>query len=89
MSLYNKIIKRSLNYLTQAGDPDYILADEASLSAVGSRGVCGICVDSSGNVYVSDSLRHIIIKISSAGNVYLYAGKAGERGNNGRNTVSL
>jgi len=39
-------------------------------------------MDNSGNMYVTDSLRHVIFKILTNGEVILWAGKLGEESNN-------
>ena len=51
---------------------------EKSVESVG-----GICVDNSGNVYVSDDTQHVILRISESGQIGWVAGLAGTAGNNG------
>jgi hypothetical protein len=78
----NKILK----FLLSTRDSSLFL-DEAALSAVGCEGVNGICTDYSGNIYVSDSLKHAIFKVTESGKISLFAGQVGVFGNNGSNTV--
>jgi sugar lactone lactonase YvrE len=47
----------------------------------------GIAVDPSGDIYCSDPIYHIILKILPSGKVIVWAGKTGESGNNGNNRV--
>jgi sugar lactone lactonase YvrE len=49
--------------------------------------VAGICVDNSGNIFVSDPIQNVIFKISQSGEYYIYAGQLNVRGNNGNNRV--
>lgn len=52
----------------------------------GSVSVSGACVDYSGNIYVSDLDRHIILKIEEGGKLSILAGKANVSGDNGTQT---
>ena len=45
--------------------------------------VGGVCVDYSGNIYVSDAAEHVIYKIAEGGLISTLAGEAGTSGNNG------
>ena len=51
--------------------------------ALDSVSVGGICTDKSGNIFVSDSERHTILKISEGGQVSILAGTDGTSGANG------
>jgi len=66
-----------------------LLAGKNQLFAERSAAITGICVDGSGNVYVSDPIQHIILKITPAGQVRVYAGKSGVAGNNANNRVTV
>jgi serine/threonine protein kinase, bacterial len=56
---------------------DLMLA-EKDIQSVG-----GMCVDNSGNIYVSDDVQHIVLKVTEGGKISVLAGKAGVSGNNG------
>jgi hypothetical protein len=75
----NKLIKHLLGYGI-AGNDGAVAATQAALTAVGSTAVVGVCTDWSGNVYLSDANEHIIIKVTEAGVVTVFAGKAGTSG---------
>src|SRR3989337_1329522 len=64
----------------EAGNGGNIVANEAKLLALGSTAVVGICTDWSGNVYVSDATKHVILKISESGYAQVFAGIAGVSG---------
>lgn len=59
-----------------------------ALLAKGSTAVGGICVDWSGNIYVTDPAQHCIYKIAESGWITTLAGLAGTSGNNGVTTVA-
>jgi hypothetical protein len=65
-----------------------IFSGVIQLSLKGSTGLAGVCTDNSGNLYVTDALRHIVLKITESGNIYVVAGLSGTSGNNGGNTVA-
>jgi hypothetical protein len=75
----NKLIKHLLGYGI-AGNDGAVAATQAALTAVGSTAVVGVCTDWSGNTYLSDANEHIIIKVTEAGVVTVFAGKAGTSG---------
>lgn len=54
---------------------------EFSDTATPFRHRFGLVVDASGNVYVSDPFQHVVYRISSSGQLTLFAGKPGEAGN--------
>lgn len=49
----------------------------------GSTAVSGVCTDNSGNIYVADSARHVILRIDEGGRISTLAGLAGTAGRNG------
>ena len=59
-----------------------VLSGPYMLWAHGSSSVYGIALDDSENIFVSDSSRNIILKITSNGQTILWAGKAGQGGTN-------
>jgi len=69
--------------LTDAEIAAKLEAGPNQLTAKGSVSVSGVCVDNSGNIYVSDLDRHTILKIDEGGRVSLYAGEDGTSGDNG------
>ena len=69
------------------GNNGKILVGERQLFDRKSGDLGGICIDSSGNIYVADPIYDIILKISPNGSVVVWAGKTGEKGNNGNNRV--
>ncbi|RLA42490.1 MAG: hypothetical protein DRR06_14325 [Gammaproteobacteria bacterium] len=58
------------------------------LNLIGSTGLAGVCTDNSGNIYTTDALQHIVLKITESGNIIIIAGLAGTSGNNAGNTVT-
>jgi len=52
------------------------------LAARSVQRVGGLCVDKSGNIYVSDEDQHIVLKVNGSGEVNTLAGVAGSSGNN-------
>ncbi len=65
-----------------------VIAGSAYLGTKGSTNIGGVCVDNSGNIYVSDVSKHIILKISEGGQVKTVAGLANTSGRNGTTTVA-
>ena len=57
--------------------------NQLSSGALDSVSVGGICTDKSGNLYVSDSERHTILKVTEGGAVSILAGIDGTSGING------
>lgn len=53
------------------------------LTAAGSVSVGGVCCDQSGNIYVSDVDRHVILRIREGGQVAILAGLSNTSGING------
>ena len=76
----NKLLKHLLSYGSVAGNGGLIVADAAALLAYGSTTVRGVCTDWSGNVYLTDEVTHIIVKVTEGGQVSLFAGIAGVPG---------
>jgi len=75
----NRLIKHLLGY-DSAGNSGYVVADEVSLAVLESIAVVGVCTDWSGNVYLSDAEKHIILKVTEGGIIQLLAGEAGISG---------
>jgi sugar lactone lactonase YvrE len=69
--------------LTDAEIATKLEAGPVGLNAKGSVSVSGVCVDYSGNIYVSDLDNHIILKIEEGGKTSVLAGKSGVAGDNG------
>jgi len=75
----NVLLKHLLSY-GSAGNAGLVVADAAALSAYGSEMVRGVCTDWSGNVYLTDEAKHIIVKVTEGGQVSLFAGIANTSG---------
>ena len=58
-------------------------AGAAGLLARGCTQVGGVCTDYSGNIYVSDSAQHCILKIDEGGRISNFAGTPGSASNDG------
>ena len=54
-----------------------------ALAAKGLESVGGVCCDYSGNIYISDPSKHVIMKIDEGGRLTTLAGEAGTSGRNG------
>src|ERR1035437_4960167 len=76
----NQLVKHLLSYIVDGSNDGAIVASAASLAAVFSTDVAGICTDWSGNIYLSDAKQHIIIKVNENGAVSRLAGLAGTPG---------
>ena len=77
----------AINY-TNASVTSKVIAGTTYLAVVGSTDIGGVCVDQSGNIYLSDVTKHIILKVSEGGQVRVVAGLANTSGINGTLTVS-
>lgn len=69
------------------GNNGVILAGEKQLFDRRTGDLSGICVDSSGNIYVADPIYNVILKVLPDGTVIIWAGQMGISGNNGNNRV--
>ena len=85
---YNQLIRYETGTLAANQNVGSIVAGITDFVAVGSTGACGVCVDYSGNIFISDSVDHVVMKCDRSGAVVLVAGLAGTHGNNGSNTVT-
>jgi len=65
-----------------------IFSGVIQLNLKGSTGLAGVCTDNSGNLYVTDAIKHIVLKITDSGNISVIAGLSGTSGNNSSNVVS-
>ncbi|MFA7219129.1 MAG: hypothetical protein WC119_01195, partial [Synergistaceae bacterium] len=68
--------------ITEAGLTSKAVVANLTLAAKSVQSVGGMCVDKSGNIYVSDSEQHVIIKVNESGQISTLAGVAGSSGNN-------
>jgi len=68
--------------VTESGLSSKAIASTLALAAKNVESVGGMCVDKSGNVYVSDDQKHVIVKITESGSVNVIAGLSGTSGNN-------
>jgi len=68
--------------VTESGLASKSVVSTGALAAKSVESVGGMCVDNSGNIYVSDDQKHVIVKISESGKVNVIAGLSGTAGNN-------
>lgn len=68
--------------VTEAGLDSRAIVAKLALASKNVQSVGGMCVDKSGNIYVSDSEQHVIIKVTEEGKINVFAGEAGVSGNN-------
>lgn len=80
------LTKLAQSYLRSNGHTGKILVGETTLDDLGLVSLYDICCDLNGNLYATDDQKHVIVKITSKGDVSIYAGTLGVRGNDG-NTV--
>ena len=76
----NILLKHVLGYNTSAGNAGIVVANAAALLTPVCTAATGICTDWSGNIFLSDEVQHIIIKVTEGGQVSLFAGQAGVAG---------
>lgn len=84
----NQIVRYLLGRSAATPNSGKLLVGASGLLDVASTAVCGICTDPSGNVFVTDSEKHVVLKIDATGHVSTYAGLSGTSGNNGSSTVT-
>ena len=89
---FNRLLRIEQGQLYSALNQGSVVAGPVDLAVKSSTGVCGVCVDFSGNIFLTDSVKHIILKIDRSGttgaiNVSTYAGVAAASGDNSDNTV--
>jgi sugar lactone lactonase YvrE len=84
----NQTVRFEQGYLSTNSNTGAIFAGVSMLAAKGSTHISGVCIDPSGNTYVTDAYKHIVIKIAPNGVVTVLAGLSGTFGNNGANTVT-
>ena len=68
--------------VTEAGLTSRAVVSDLTLAGKSVQRVGGMCVDKSGNIYVSDEEQHVIMKINESGEIGTFAGLAGTAGNN-------
>lgn len=85
---FNQLIRITTGQLASAQNTGSVVASLDDLSDQDSTGICGVCVDFSGNIFVSDQVDHVILKIDRTGSISVYAGSAGTPGNNGTSTAT-
>lgn len=77
----------ALNY-TDAIVAAKIVAAGSILGTKSATNIGGMCVDQSGNLYISDVTNHFILRINESGQIKIVAGLAATSGNNGTRTVT-
>jgi len=85
---FNQVAKYYQGYVSSVGQSGGIIAGLWGLLVRGSTHVSGACTDHSGNVYVTDAQKNIILKITEGGTISVIAGASGVSGNNGNATVT-
>lgn len=88
MSTHNSVVNFYHGYVASAGNVGANIAGLTGLALKGSTYVAGVCLDPSGNIYITDAVNNIILKITQSGNIINLAGLSGSAGNNGGNAVS-
>lgn len=83
----NKILLMNQGYL-ESKDNGVIFAANSQLALQNASDIYDICVDKNGNIYATDPVNHLIVKVTGRNQVMSIAGKAGESGNNGNIPVS-
>ena len=68
--------------ITDATLANVVVQNTTALTAKGLTNIGGMCVDYSGNIYVTDYAQHIILKLTEGGVVTTVAGQRGVSGNN-------
>lgn len=84
MSCSNQVVRFALSDANGVFGFDVSSKVEAGaigLLVRGSTRVGGICTDFSGNIYITDSAQHIVIKVDEGGRVSNFAGTPGVSGN--------
>ena len=85
---FNQVAKYYQGYVESVGNTGGVIAGLIGLSLKGSTSLADACCDYSGNIYVTDPINHIILKITESGVISSLAGLSGSSGNNGSTTVS-
>lgn len=83
----NKIVALNRGYISNTINKS-IFSENSKLTEIGANDIFDICRDKNGNIYATDPVAHIVIKISSDDKVVLWAGSAGDSGSNGADVVS-
>lgn len=68
--------------LTDAKNATKIVIGPYDMAGFGLASIGGMCVDYSGNIYVTDVSKHVIFKVTESGQIKLVAGCANASGNN-------
>jgi sugar lactone lactonase YvrE len=91
---FNQVVQFQQGYKKSSGNIhvaidsiSQIYAGILRLNLVGSIAVTGVCVDNSGNMYLTDAINNVIIKITESGKISRIAG-TGVAGGNTDQTVA-
>jgi len=84
----NQVAKYYQGYVSSVGNTGGVIAGLWGLLVKGSTHVTGACTDYSGNIYVTDASKHIVLKITEGGTITVIAGLSGTSGNNTSETVT-
>jgi len=85
---FNQVAKYYQGYVSSVGHTGGIIAGLWGLLVKGSTHVSGVCTDPTGNIYVTDAKKHIVLKVTESGVISVLSGLSGTSGNNGANTVT-
>jgi len=85
---FNQLDNYYQGYVKSIGNSKGIIAGISGLAIKGSTSLADACVDRSGNIYVTDKDKHIVLKVTDGGVITVLAGLSGTNGNNGDTTVS-
>jgi len=85
---FNQVVRYTRGYVSSVGNTGGIIAGLLGLQVKGSTHLAGVCVDNSGNIYVTDAQKHIVLKIRQNGTINVIAGVSGTSGNNGSSEVT-
>lgn len=75
----NRVVKHFLSRKVE-GQQDMVVVNEATLLALGSTTLFGACTDCSGNIYATDPVQNIVVKIREDGFAIVFAGRVGVAG---------
>jgi len=85
---FNQVVSFHHGYVVSAGQTGSNIAGLYGLLLKGSVNATGVCIDPSGNIYVTDVSRHIVLKITQNDAISVIGGLAGASGSNTDQTVT-
>lgn len=85
---FNQVLKYYQGYVASQGHTGGVIAGLLGLLVKQSTHLTGACTDYSGNIYVTDCVNHIILKITESGRINTIGGLSGVSGNNSSDDVT-